>query len=100
MASESHSNGISWMALGLIGVFARPVFAAAGSASRIWRSRSLSVVPSLSSICSTLTSRSASRLIASFRFSSRRASWRPRRALFHLIIVSTLIESALAFSSW
>ena len=99
MASESHSNGISRMALTLSGVLARPDFTAVGSESRIWKSRLLSVVPSFKSSSATRTWRSASCLIAFFRFSSRRAAWRARRALFHLTIVSTLIASALAFSS-
>ena len=97
MASECHSKGISRIALGLDGVFARPDFDTAGSASRIWRSRLLSVRPVPQFQLLDARFALGFPLDRLFPLVLAKGELRARRALFHLTIVSTLIASALAF---
>ena len=97
IASESHSKGISRIAAGRSGRWP-------GRTSRPWgrcrRSGEQVVergsVSQLEYARHSPQARAASRLAASFCWSSRTASCRARKALFHLAMVSTLIASALA----
>ena len=79
IASESHSNGISRMALALIALFARPDFTTPGSVSKIWSKQIVERLPSLQVHLLHPASRAASSLIAFFHSPRGELSDGPQR---------------------